>query len=135
MAEERIRLSLLVLRLSVFLVMLMWTIDKFLRPEHASAVYEAFYSISGLGNGAFFLIGVVELIILLGFAAGLYKRWTYGAVLLFHAISTLSSFEQYFVPFEGTNLLFFAAWPMLAACLTLYWLRDLDTLWVLRGRH
>lgn len=29
---------------------------------------------------------------------------------------------------EGPNLLFFAAWPMLAACLALFLLRDEDTL-------
>jgi hypothetical protein len=33
-------------------------------------------------------------------------------------------------PFD--NLLFFAAWPMLAACITLYLLRDLDTLWAMQ---
>ena len=32
------------------------------------------------------------------------------------------------------NLLFFAAWPMLAACFALYLLRDLDTLGVVSGR-
>lgn len=136
MPEKRIALSLLLLRLSVFLVMVMWTIDKFVRPEHASGVYEAFYSVSGLGHGAFYAIGAVEMIILLGFVAGLYKRWTYGAVLLFHAISTLSSYEQYLAPFaEGPNLLFFAAWPMLAACVALYLLRDRDILWVVGGRR
>ncbi len=53
------------------------------------------------------------------------KTWTYGAVLLFHAVSTLSSWQMY-LGFD--NLLFFAAWPMLAACFTLFWLRDQDTL-------
>ena len=38
-------------------------------------------------------------------------------------------FKQYLAPFEGPNLLFYAAWPMLAACFALYRLRDLDTLW------
>ncbi len=46
-----------------------------------------------------------------------------------HAVSTLSSFRQYLAPFKGPNLLFFAAWPMLAACIALFLLRDLDTLW------
>lgn len=134
MPEKRIALSLLLLRCSVFLVMFMWTLDKFVRPEHASGVYETFYSISGLGRGAFYVMGAVEMVILLGFVAGFFKPWTYGAVLLFHAISTLSSYEQYLAPFaEGPNLLFFAAWPMLAACVALYLLRDLDTLWVVGG--
>ncbi|NES82615.1 MAG: hypothetical protein F6K10_15050 [Moorea sp. SIO2B7] len=37
-ASNRIPLVLFLLRLSVFIVMLMWTIDKFVRPEHAAAV-------------------------------------------------------------------------------------------------
>ena len=82
----------------------------------------------GLGSTAIAAIGIIELVILLGFLVGFQKRYTYGAVFLFHAISTLSSFKQYMEPFD--HLLFFAAWPMLAACFALYILREGDTLWV-----
>lgn len=129
--DDRLPLALLLLRLSVFLVMLMWTIDKFVRPEHAGGVYEEFYSIGGLGAGVFYLIGLIELAVLIGFVLGYRKRWTYAAVLIFHAVSTLSSFGQYLTPFEGTNLLFYAAWPMLAACFALYYLRDSDLRWTI----
>lgn len=127
--DDRLRVanSLLVLRLTVFLVMLMWTIDKFVNVEHATAVYERFYLVGGLGPGLMAAIGVIELIVVLGFLVGYQKRFTYGAVLLFHAVSTLSSYRQYLSPFETPNLLFFAAWPMLGACLVLYYLRDMDT--------
>jgi hypothetical protein len=64
--------------------------------------------------------------------AGAWRTWTYGAVLAMHAVSTLSSFRQYLAPFEGPNILFFAAWPMLAACVALFLLRDLDTLWTVK---
>ena len=124
-SQSRIATALLSLRLSVFLVMLMWTLDKLWSPDHAARVYEHFYRIGGLGRTAFLVIGVAELVLLVGFALGYRKRLTYGAVFLLHAISTLSSYSQYLAPFE--NLLFFAAWPMLAACFALYSLRDLDT--------
>jgi putative oxidoreductase len=124
---RRIPVALLLLRLSVFLVMLMWTLDKFVNPDHTAAIYQNFYFISGLSNVLIYIIGVIQLIIILGFVAGFQKRWTYLLVLFFHAVSTFSSFRQYFDPFE--NLLFFAAWPMLAAIYTLYSLRDLDILW------
>jgi len=125
--DRRIPVALLLLRLSVFLVMLMWTLDKFINPDHAAAVYQNFYLISGLSNQLFYIIGAIQLIIILGFVAGFQKRWTYLLVLFFHAVSTFSSFPKYLAPFD--NLLFFAAWPMLAACFTLYYLRDMDTLW------
>ena len=124
--DKRLQWSLLLLRLSVFLVMFMWTIDKFINPGHAAKVYEKFYYIAGLGDVVMYAIGAIEIILLLLFLAGYRKIYTYAAVLLLHAVSTLSSFNQYLAPFEGPNLLFFAAWPMLAACFALFLLRDQD---------
>ncbi len=128
---NRLPLALLLLRLGVFVVMFIWTIDKFVRPEHAAEIFADFYFIGGLGNLPVYIIGATELVILLGFLTGFRKRFTYGIVLVLHGISTFSSFKQYLSPFEGPNLLFFAAWPMLAACFTLYALRDGDTLGVI----
>src|SRR5438093_6092049 len=126
--RNRIGVALLVLRVTVFLVMLIWTIDKFVRPAHAASVYEHFYFLRGLAPIIIYAIGVLELLVLIGFVIGFEPRLTYGLVLLFHAVSTLSSFRQYVDPFDGANILFFAAWPMLGACFALYYLRDLDTL-------
>lgn len=124
--DKKLQLSLLFLRVTVFLVMFMWTIDKFVNPGHAAKVYESFYYIAGLESLVMYAIGAIEMIILLLFLAGYKKKFAYGAVLILHAVSTLSSFNQYLAPFEGPNLLFFAAWPMLAACVTLFLLRDQD---------
>ena len=124
--EKKLQLSLLFLRVTVFLVMFMWTIDKFVNPGHAAKVYESFYYIAGLESVVMYAIGAAEMVLLLLFLAGYKKTLTYGAVLILHAVSTLSSFNQYLAPFEGPNLLFFAAWPMLAACLMLFLLRDQD---------
>lgn len=123
--DQRLPTALFTLRITVFLVMLVWTLDKILNPGHAGAVFENFYFIPGMGPGALMAVAVAELVIILGFLAGVAKTWTYGAVLVFHAISTLSSWQMY-LGFD--NLLFFAAWPMLAVCFTLFWLRDQDTL-------
>lgn len=129
--KSRIEWSLFLLRLGVFVVMLAWTLDKFLSPDHAAKVYERFYFIGGLGPSIMIGIGLVELIIIVLFMAGLYKRLTYGFVLAIHSVSTLSSWKQYFVE---PNLLFFAAWPMLAACITLYLLRDMDVKFTARAK-
>jgi len=128
----RLRLSLLLLRAGVFLVMFMWTLDKLVNPDHAAAVFENFYGIAGLGAGLATAIGVAELLLLAAFVTGLARRFSYGAVLVLHAVSTFSSFKQYLAPWD--NLLFFAAWPMLAACLALYLLREDDTLLAFGGR-
>ncbi len=41
--SNRIPTVLLLLRVSVFVVMLVWTIDKFVRSEHAISIFEHFY--------------------------------------------------------------------------------------------
>lgn len=124
--ERRLATSLLMLRVGIFIVMLMWTIDKFVRPDHAAGVFSNFYGISGLDAQIAYILGALELALLLAFVAGIARRWSYGIVLVLHAISTFSSWSQYLHPFEGPNLLFFTAWPMLAACAALYLLRDWD---------
>ena len=105
--------------------MLAWTLDKVFQPEHAAAVFSRFYGLDGLCEQVMLALGIAELVLLIGFVLGVAKRFTYGAVLALHAISTLSAYQQYLDPFK--NLLFFAAWPMLAACAALYLLRDMDT--------
>lgn len=126
--EKRLSLSLLFLRLGVFVVMIMWTIDKFVNPEHAAAVFAKFYLIDGLSHFAAYGVGAIQLALVVGFVVGAYKRWTYGALLVLHAISTFSSWQMYLDPWGPRNLLFFAAWPMLAAIGALYLLRDEDKL-------
>jgi len=108
--------------------MLVWTIDKFVRPQHAQKVFETFYFIPGVASAVVIAMAVAELVLLLLFVSGVAKRITYGLVFLLHAGSTLSSFKQYAAPFTGGNILFYAAWPMLAACFALYALRERDTL-------
>jgi hypothetical protein len=81
-----------------------------------------------------YLIGIIESVIIIVFVLGIQKSATYGAVLVLHGISTFSAFRQHLNPFDGPNLLFFAAWPALAACYALYVLREFDTCWVV-GAH
>jgi hypothetical protein len=128
--DLRLRASLLGLRIAIALVFTVWALDKILQPEHAGRVFEHFYRLPGMGESILAAIGAAQLALTAAFVAGLAKRATYGAVLALHAISTFSSYRQYLDPFG--NLLFFAAWPMLAACLALYLLRDLDTLGTVR---
>jgi len=131
--RQRIATALLALRIAVFIVMFMWTLDKFVNVTHASRVFENFYGLRGFGPGIMAAIGVAELLLILAFVVGYQKWFSYAGVLILHGMSTLSSYRQYLDPFN--NLLFFAAWPMLAACVALYLLRDLDTKWtVARGR-
>ena len=121
---RRLSLSLLLLRLSLGLVMMVWAFDKILNPGHGAAVLEGFYGLPGTGEQLIRAIGIVQGVIVLGFVLGIAKTWTYGAVLLMHSVTTLVSWSAYLEPLK--NILFFAAWPMLAACITLFLLRHQD---------
>ncbi|MDO6462193.1 hypothetical protein Q4485_15895 [Granulosicoccaceae sp. 1_MG-2023] len=123
---KHLPLALLLLRVGIFIVFIVWTLDKLINPGHAAKVFENFFGMPGLGAGVFYVIGSVQLVLVLAFVAGLLKTWTYGIILALHAVSTLASFGKYLQPFD--NMLFFAAWPMLAACAALFLLRDYDTL-------
>ena len=129
--ERKLQLPLFFLRAGVFIVMAMWSLDKLLSPGHAAAVFENFYFISGIGTEVLLAIGLIQLAIEVAFLLGLWKVWTYGFVMVTHAISTLSSWKQYLDPFN--NMLFLAAIPMLAACIALFILRREDKMFTIGG--
>lgn len=124
--RHRLRIALVLLRIGVFVVMAMWSLDKLLRPEHAGAVFENFYYLSGVGTTLLAGIAVVQLALEIAFVLGLWKTVTYGYVLVAHGLSTVSSWRQYLDPLD--HLMFLAAIPMLAACAALFLLRHEDTL-------
>ncbi len=124
----KLKVGLFSLRIGVFVVMIMWTIDKFVNPGHAARVFQKFYLIEGLSVPFSYLVGGLQLIVVLGFLVGAYKKWTYGTLLILHGISTLSTWQMYLDPWGPRNLLFFAAWPMLSALFCLFLLRDEDRL-------
>ncbi|MFC1814911.1 hypothetical protein ACFL0M_02995 [Thermodesulfobacteriota bacterium] len=59
--DKNLQLSLLFLRLTFFLVMFMWTVDKVINPGHAARVYEKFYYIAGLDFVGMYAIGAIEI--------------------------------------------------------------------------
>lgn len=124
--REKVEWSLFGLRLGVFIVLIMWTLDKFLNPGHTAAVFKFFYSVEGLSSTVAYVLGAIQLALVVSFLIGFKKRWATLIVLIIHLVSTLVSFGRYIDPWEGSNLLFFAAWPMLGAVVALYLLREYD---------
>lgn len=127
MLEHKIKLPLIALRLGVFITLAVWVADKFINPDHTAAVWARYYNVENIGVIMSYLAGTVQACAVIGFLLGFAKRYTYGFVLLMQLMGTLAPISKYLAPYEGVNILFFAAWPMLAACITLYILRDYDT--------
>ena len=105
MREKRIARALLSLRLGVFVVMVVWSIDKLVNPEHSAQVFEHFYGLTGLSFSAFAILGLLQLILVIAFVAGVFQRVSYGLVLLLHGVSTLSSWQQYMDAFNNLSLI------------------------------
>ncbi|MHB8453844.1 MAG: hypothetical protein ACYDDO_03920 [Acidiferrobacterales bacterium] len=129
--DRQIARVLLLLRVSVFLVMFVWTLAGLVRPASVASLFEPLHLLTGFDHRVLYGIAFLVLVILVSFLMGIQKQLSYGTVLALNAVWALSSFQQYRAPFSGSNLLSFAMWPMLAACFGLYVLRHLDTLWVI----
>lgn len=130
-AGERATLatSLLLLRLTIAVFLALWTMVKLAAPERALGVYDKFYKPIfqvDLPLEAFLGVGALQAAIVLAFALGLLKFWSYGAVLVMHGVSTLSTWRELMDPATSPNLLFWAAVPVLASCLALFLLRRWD---------
>lgn len=129
--DSKLELSLAAIRLTTAAFMMVWAVDKFWNVKHAQAVAASFYFWKDAPAQLLMGLGVLQLLIVLAFAIGLARFWTYGAILLMHTVTTIASVGRMVPPFgPGSNILFWASVPVLAAILTLFLLRDRDRLLV-----
>lgn len=128
--ERRIQTALLTMRWAAAAFLLVWAIDKVVSPKHAAAVFAKYYFIGDASPALLLAAGVAQVVVIVAFAAGWLRVWSYGAVLLMHLVSTASTLPHLLMPWaQGSQLLFWAAVPVLAAMLALFALRDMDRLW------
>ena len=127
--DTTLEVSLLIMRLTFAAFIMVWAVDKVVDAEHAQKVFSTYY-FTTLPPQAFMAIGIVQIAIILAFAAGFLRFWSYGAVLLMHAVSTASTFDKLIEPWAAgpRGLLFWAAVPALGAIIALFLLRDRDRL-------
>ncbi len=128
MKPTRLELSLFLMRVGVFYVMFYWTLKKFVDPEITAKVWSKFYLFDGLDAQMSIVVGTLQMAVIIAFVVGLFKRVSYGLVLIMHAVSTVSTWKYLMNPYldEPRAMLFMAAVPMLSACITLYLMRHED---------
>ncbi len=128
-----LRLSLFLLRVSLGLFLLIWSIEKLVKPEGTVRIFESFYRMD-ISPEIAFALGIPQVLLSLAIVLGLYKTVTYGLGLILHAISTISTYAQLLNPFERGNHLFLAAIPVLIAFIVIFLMRRDDTLWTVKPR-
>jgi len=132
-SARNIQLALFSLRLSLFILMIVWAYLKIAAPAsyagdgaERAGIFAGFYGVS-VGQGLVLGIGAAQIIFLLAYVAGLLKTITVGGVLMMNTASLLVSMPKILNPFEQPNLLFLASVPILGASLAHFLLRKDDT--------
>lgn len=124
--------SLLLLRASLGLLMLLWGADKLVNVEHGLQVSEGFYF--GLFTSAVLLraFGVLQILLGLLIVLGALRRVAYPALLLVTGATLVGVWRSIVDPWgwylEGGNVLFFPSLIIFAAALVLFAHRDEDLL-------
>ena len=126
-STTNIKVGLATIRITAAAFFLIWSIEKIIAPEITQRVFSRFYFLT-ISSGFSVVIGIVQTAIVLLFLAGLFKLWTYGALLGMHAVSVIASYQPLFNPYMPPNHLFWAAVPTLGALIALFLMREEDQL-------
>jgi len=86
--QKKLQWSLLSLRLGVFVVMLVWTLDKFVNPGHSMKIFEKFYGIGGMSEVAAYVMGALQCVGVFAFVFGIKTRISYGVIFLIAGASS-----------------------------------------------
>ena len=129
--------SLLLLRASLGLLMLIWGADKLVNVEHGLAVSEHFY-LGAFGSAALLrAFGAVQIALGALVVLGVARRYAYPVLLAVTGATLLGVWKSVVDPWgwylEGANVLFYPSLIIFAASLVLWGFHDEDRLVV--GRH
>lgn len=125
-------ISLLLLRCSTGIYLILWGIRKF-DAEGAARMSDNFYG--GLVSGATLNVGIGSLQILLGLVVvlGIFRAYTYLGQVVWYAIGVIPIIAYLVDPFavflvEQGRLTWFPSWTLLFASLVLVVFKESDTL-------
>ena len=130
--------SLLLLRISLGLLLVIWGIDKLVNVKHGLDVSEYFYF--GVFSQTLLLraFGIIEVaagvLIMLGAA----RRWVYPLLLAITGVTVLAVWKSVVDPWgwwlQGANVLFYPSLIIFAASVVLWAFQDEDRITAFRGR-
>lgn len=124
--------SLLFLRVSLGVLMLLWGVDKLVNVDHGLQVSKHFYF--GLFDSSALLqaFGIVQILLGLAVVLGFMRRYTLPALLLVTGTTLIGVWRSVVDPWgwvlEGSNVLFYPSLIIFAAALVLFAFQPDDTL-------
>ncbi len=99
MNPHRIPAALLILRLSIGVFLLVWASLKFLRPEWMVNVFRGTYGLDWVTADYAYVVGALQLLLVVAFILGVARTATYGLTTVMHATGIVGALL-------GGNLLF-----------------------------
>lgn len=129
--EKRLGWCLFFCRVAVGIVFLVWTYDKFARPEHGVEMMATYYMIPSVPEVLILAFGVLELAMITLLLLGLFKRVTRGFFLFLSILAVsmpqvLKGYYDAIAHEPHPTILFFTGFCVFACCFTIYYLRDYD---------
>ena len=141
MENRRIEVSLFIIRVTAAIFLGLWATLKFHHPEWTQNIFKGAYRLKdfGLENlpaEVSYMLGGLQILIVLAFACGILRTWTYGLMMLMSAAGVLGSLGS-IVNFndQGELIAAYARYPRnlmltsiptLGALIALFILRDQD---------
>lgn len=125
--------GLWLLRIGLGIFLLLWSLDKIISPEHTVQIFSKHYFLD-VSPSLVMITGSLELTLSLMILLGMYKTFSYGLGLLVQMISTAAYYEQLLYPF-GVNHFFISELTILFAFISLFIVRNFDTLWTLSKKN
>ncbi len=137
--QRKIEIALLIIRITCALFLGLWATLKFHRPEWTQNIFKGAYKLSELGLETLppevsYALGGLQIMIVLAFAAGLWRFWTYGLMMLMSAAGVIGSLSSFMTYYNYPRNLMLTSIPTLGALIALFILRDLDNLFSLSKR-
>ncbi|MEP5212665.1 hypothetical protein [Sulfitobacter pontiacus] len=126
MEKSKLAIALLIMRLSAAAFMIAWTSLKFRVPQSFENIFHKFYGLHFVTQDLASTVGGIQMLVVLAFAIGFLRTYTYGAVLLMHGAGTLSSIPNLIDYTTYPNQLMWAAVPALGSMIALFLLRADD---------
>jgi len=124
--------TLLLLRISLGLFLVIWGLDKLVNVEHGLTVSEKFYL--GAFNSALLLkaFGVVQVVAGVAIVLGSARRFAYPLLLVVTATTLLAVWRSIIDPLgwylKGSSMIFYPSLIVFAGALVLWAFRDEDRL-------
>ena len=124
--------SLLVLRISLGLLMLLWGIDKLANVQHGLEVSKYFYLDLFSSAALLQAFGIFQILLGVVVVLGRVRRLAYPLLLLITGATLMGVWRSVVDPWgwylEGANVLFYPSLIIFAAALVLHCFRSEDTL-------